>query len=189
MTKLRMGIMGCSRQSLLAVVRATRSSADVEVASVASQSPARAREFAAKHGIRAAADSYQSLIDDDGIDAVYIGLPNNCHTNWSLAAMRAGRHVLAEKPLCMSLAEAEAIAETAERTGRACWEAITTAAHPWQREIRRMADRGRYGRVVSITVNLSFDIDGDRLSRLRPRKDGGVSSWTPRRTGCRSWSR
>ncbi len=173
MTPLRMGIMGCSRQAVLAVVRASRSCPDVAVTSVASRSPDRARQFAAEHGIPVVMNSYRALVEDDSLDAVYIGLPNNCHAYWSVAAMRAGRHVLAEKPLCLSQAEAQVIAETAQRTGRACWEAIPTATHPWQAELRRIAESGQYGAVVSMAVDLSFDIGAERVSKLRPRRDGG----------------
>src|SRR4051794_12246783 len=95
---LRIGVLGAARIAPRAVVEPARANPEVSVASVAARDPERAREFAREHGIATVRDSYEALVTDPDIDAVYNALPNGLHGRWTTAALRAGKHVLCEKP-------------------------------------------------------------------------------------------
>src|SRR5918996_1556721 len=121
---LRLGILGAAKIAPLAVVRPARRSAEATVTAVAARDPERARRFAAKHGIPTVHETYEKLLADEEIDAVYNPLPNALHARWTIAALEAGKHVLCEKPFASNAAEAEEMAAAAERTGRVLMEAF-----------------------------------------------------------------
>jgi predicted dehydrogenase len=96
---LRIGILGAARIAPMALIRPARSVPEAAIVAVAARDPARAEKFARKHGIARVAASYDELIRDPQIDAIYNPLPNSLHAEWSIKAMRAGKDVLCEKPL------------------------------------------------------------------------------------------
>ena len=96
--RLRIGTLGAARITSSVLIKPARQTPEVTVAAVAARDPERARRFAAKHRIRQVHDSYQALIDDPAIDAIYNPLPNSLHAKWTLRAIEAGKHVLCEKP-------------------------------------------------------------------------------------------
>src|ERR1700733_2019977 len=110
--KLRIGILGAAKIAGSFMVGA-KASSRVEVVAIGSRDPARARAFAAAQGF-ARTCSYDQLLADRELDAIYIPLPNSLHAEWSIAAARAGKHVLCEKPLAGSEAEAEAMFAAAD---------------------------------------------------------------------------
>src|SRR4051794_14996875 len=113
---LRIGVLGAARIASL-FVAAVRPSAKVAVTAVASRDAGRAAAFAQDTGIERVHASYEALFADPDIDAVYVPLPNNLHATWSIRAAEAGKHVLCEKPLAGSAADARAMFDAAKRAG------------------------------------------------------------------------
>ena len=101
------------------------------MAAVAARDVSRAQAFAAKHGIARVHDSYEALIADPDVDAVYNPLPNGLHGKWTRAALAAGKHVLCEKPFTANAAEAREIAELAAKSDRVVMEAFHYRYHPF----------------------------------------------------------
>ncbi len=122
------------------------------VAAVAARDPAKARAFAVQHGIPQVYASYQALLADPTIDAIYNPLPNNLHAEWTIRALEAGKHVLCEKPLAANAAEAEQMAQTAERTGLVLMEAFHTVYHPLANRMKAIIDSGELGQIRHIDV-------------------------------------
>ena len=135
---LRIGTLGSSRISQPALIEPATQVADVTVTAVAARDPARARQFAAKHGIGTVHDSYEALLADPDVDAVYNPLPNSLHAPWTLRALAAGKHVLCEKPLTANEAEAAEVAAAARSAGRVVMEAFHYRYHPLARRMREI---------------------------------------------------
>lgn len=135
--RLRIGTLGAARITPSALIRPARLVPEVTVSAVAARDPGRARRFAARHGIARVHDSYESLIADPDLDAIYNPLPNSLHAPWTLRAIAAGKHVLCEKPFSSNEAEAAEVAEAARSAGRVVMEAFHYRYHPFA---RRMLD-------------------------------------------------
>src|SRR5205823_14173805 len=129
-TDLRFGVLGAARIAPLAIVKPARQVDGVVVSAIAARDPERAKEFASKHGIPKVHTSYDALVDDPDIDAVYIPLPNGLHAQWTLRAIAAGKHVLCEKPFTANAAEAEQVADAAEASDVVVMEAFHYRYHP-----------------------------------------------------------
>ncbi|MFE2757366.1 Gfo/Idh/MocA family protein [Actinosynnema sp. NPDC059335] len=127
---VRIGVLGAARIVPAALVEPGRSVAAVEVSAVAAREVGRAREFADRHGIAKVHTTYEELLADENLDAVYIPLPNGLHGRWTLAALAAGKHVLCEKPFAANADEAAAVAEAAKRSGLVVMEAFHYRYHP-----------------------------------------------------------
>ncbi|MEY2460695.1 MAG: hypothetical protein QOG30_2525, partial [Acidimicrobiaceae bacterium] len=124
MAPLRIGILGAAKIAPPAMIKPARRVDEVEVVAVAARDKAKATKYATKHGIGRVYESYDALLADPDIDAVYNPLPNGLHGKWTIAALEAGKHVLCEKPFTMNAAEAEEVVAAAERTGRRVVEAF-----------------------------------------------------------------
>ena len=116
---LRLGILGAAHIAPMALVRPAQRVPEATVLAVAARDPERGRQFAARHGIPRVHPSYDALLADPEIDAIYNPLPNSLHAPWTIRALAAGKHVLCEKPFAANAAEAEEMARAAERAGRA----------------------------------------------------------------------
>src|SRR3954449_10479655 len=127
---IRIGILGAARIAPPALVRPARAVAEVELNAVAARDPARAQAFASKHGVPRVLTSYQELLDDPDLDAVYNPLPNGLHAEWTLKALEAGKHVLCEKPFTANAAEAQTVADAARASGLVVMEAFHYRYHP-----------------------------------------------------------
>jgi hypothetical protein len=114
---VRWGILGPGRISV-AFLTGLAGSAEESAAAVGSRAAARAEEVGARFGVPRRYGSYAELVADPDVDAVYIGLPNSLHAEWTVAAVRAGKHVLCEKPLARGRAEAESLFQAAREHGR-----------------------------------------------------------------------
>jgi D-xylose 1-dehydrogenase (NADP+, D-xylono-1,5-lactone-forming) len=172
---LRVGLLSTAHinRALLGGVRAAEG---VEVVAVASRSAERAEAYAAAHGIGRAHGSYEALLRDPEVDAVYVPLPNSLHVKWSIRALEAGKHVLCEKPLTRHPADAEAAFDAAERAGRVLAEAFMWRHHPQARRLRELLAEGVVGEPRLVRAAFSFDIfGGGRLDdvRLQASLDGG----------------
>ncbi|MGY4711361.1 Gfo/Idh/MocA family protein [Mycolicibacterium sp. CBM1] len=144
-TQVRIGTLGTARIAPAALVKPANKNAEVVVAAVAARDVARAQGFAAKHGIARVYDSYEALIDDPDIDAVYNPLPNALHGRWTRAALEAGKHVLCEKPFTANAEEAREIADLAAQSDRVVMEAFHYRYHPFADRVEQIIASGELG--------------------------------------------
>jgi len=168
MAELRIGVLGAARIAPSALVKPARHTDGVVVTSVAARDPRRARAFAAKHHIPSTHDSYESLIEDPSIDAIYNPLPNGLHGHYTLAAIAAGKHVLCEKPFTADADEARAVARAAAGTGLVVMEAFHYRYHPLAARLQQVVGGGEIGRVRDIDIAFSAPLakKGDIRYRL-----------------------
>ena len=156
MSNLRWGILSTADIARKKVIPGLRRAARCEVVAIASREGGRAREVAAELDIRTAHDSYEALLADPGVDAVYIPLPNHLHAEWTIAAVRAGKHVLCEKPLAMTSADAERMVAAADEAGVVLMEAFMYRQHPSWVAVRELVASGRIGRLRAVDSWFSY---------------------------------
>jgi len=176
---VRWGIIGPGRISTR-IVRATAASPRSELVAVASRDRGRAEAYAAEHGIRNAYGSYEELLAARDVDAVYIAVPNHRHAELTVRALDAGKHVLCEKPLALSVAEVDAIIAASDRNGRIAAEAFMALHHPQIRRAVELAQGGELGELQVVNGTFSFLLDYPDDPRIDPDKGGG-SLWD---VGC-----
>jgi xylose dehydrogenase (NAD/NADP) len=169
---LRIGILGAAKIARQ-FAEGVAPSKLVEVVAVASRDEAKAAAFAADFAIPQALASYEALLAAPDIDAIYLPLPNNMHGDWSIAALEAGKHVLCEKPLAVSEAEARRMYATAERTGRYLAEAYPYLAQPQTTLTRDLLRNGALGRVHVIRAAFGVPFSDPANIRLMPDLAGG----------------
>ena len=150
MRKLRFGVLGTAKIAREKVIPPMQRGQRCEVVAIASRDPAVAREVAAGLGIPAAHDSYEALLADPAVEAVYIPLPNHLHVPWTVRAAEAGKHVLCEKPIGTSAADAEELLEVRDRTGVRIQEAFMVRTHPQWLRAREIVRSGRLGELRAI---------------------------------------
>ncbi|OBI92670.1 oxidoreductase [Mycobacterium asiaticum] len=155
---IRIGILGAARIAPLALVNPAKGNAEVVVAAVAARDVSRAQSFATKHGIGRVHDSYDTLIADPDIDAVYNPLPNGMHGRWTRAALSAGKHVLCEKPFTANAAEARQIAATAAESGKVVMEAFHYRYHPLTLRIEEIIASGELGTLRRVEATMCFPL-------------------------------
>jgi len=155
---LRFGILGAARIAPMALVQPARRVAEAAVHAVAARDPARARAFAARHGIPKVHDSYEALLADPDVDAIYNPLPNGLHCEWTIRALRAGKHVLCEKPIASNADEAQRMADAARETGRKLVEAFHWRYHPLASRVREILASGTLGAPRHYEAALAFPI-------------------------------
>jgi predicted dehydrogenase len=172
---LRWGVLGCASIATRKVVPALQRSAHGEVVAIASRDRERATGAAADLGIARSYGSYDELLEDTDIEAVYIPLPNHLHAEWTRRAAAAGKHVLCEKPLAMSVAEAGAMIAACEDAGVALMEAFMYRLHPlWQR-VRRLVDEGAVGELTTIQAFFSYrNVDPGNIRNIAAFGGGAV---------------
>jgi predicted dehydrogenase len=142
---MTIGILGAAGIAVNAIIWPVRRRDDVRIGAVASRSAA--REYADRHGIERAYDSYDALLADPDVDLVYNALPPSMHAEWTIAALRAGKNVLCEKPFTMTAAEASRVVAVAAETGRRVIEAFHDHYHPLSGWIRSTVASGVLGRI------------------------------------------
>jgi D-xylose 1-dehydrogenase (NADP+, D-xylono-1,5-lactone-forming) len=148
--------------------------AQVEIAAVASRDGAKAQAYASEHGIARAHASYEELLSDDELDAVYISLPNGMHHEWTLKAIEAGKHVLVEKPYSRRAAEVEEAWDAAERAGLVVMEAFMWRHHPQAALAKSLVEEGAIGRLSQIRTTFSFPLLDLGNIRMATDLDGGA---------------
>ena len=156
MSKVRWGVLGAARIALTKVVPAMQRSAECEVVALASRSLDTARAAAAGLGIARAYGSYEALLADAAVDAVYIPLPNHLHVPWSIKAAEAGKHVLCEKPIGLDAADARRLLAVRDRTGVLVQEAFMVRTHPQWLAVREAVRGGRIGDLRAIQMAFSY---------------------------------
>ena len=156
--QLRIGILGAARIAPSALIAPARANSEVVVAAVAARDGARARAYAAKHGITGVHDSYDALIADPDLDAVYNPLPNGLHGRWTRAALAGGKHVLCEKPFTANAAEAREVAELAAKSDRVVMEAFHYRYHPLTLRIEEIIASGELGTLERVEAAMCFPL-------------------------------
>lgn len=172
--RLRWGILSTANIGRAAVIPAIQASAGGEVVAVASRDAGKGAAFAAKLGIPRSYGSYDALLEDDGIDAVYIPLPNSLHREWALRAVAAGKHVLCEKPLGLSAAECIEMGEAARAAGVQLHEAFMYRFHPQTETARRLLQDGAIGEVRHLHAAFTFRLTNAANIRFQPDLGGGA---------------
>ena len=182
MTALRWGILSTAAIARNKVVPGMRNARRCEVVAIASRDAGAASKVASELGIPRAHGSYEALLADDEVDAVYIPLPNHLHAPWTLAAIEAGKHVLCEKPLALSVDDATEMAAAARSAGVHLMEAFMYRLHPSWLAVRRLIREGRIGRLTAVQSWFSFY--NDDPANIRNIADaGGGALWD---IGCYS---
>ena len=156
MNKVRWGILGTAKIALTKVIPAMQRSPWCEIAAIASRDLAKAKAAAAELNIPNAYGSYEELIDDNSIEAIYNPLPNHLHVPWTAKAAAAGKHVLCEKPIALNATEARTLIDVRDRTGVRIQEAFMVRTHPQWLETQRLIHSGRIGMLRSITGFFSY---------------------------------
>ena len=145
----------------------------VDVIAVASRDAARAEAYARERGIERAYGSYEELLDDPDVEAVYISLPNSLHVEWSIRALEAGKHVLCEKPLSRRAEDVERAFDVAEHSGRLLMEAFMYRHNPQTARLKELVDGDAIGRLRLVRAAFSFPLADAENVRLNPSLDGG----------------
>ncbi|HEY4394336.1 MAG TPA: Gfo/Idh/MocA family oxidoreductase [Polyangia bacterium] len=171
---LRFGILGASRFALKRMLPAMRCVPEVEVVAIASRDGAKATETARAHGIPRAHTSYEALIADPGVDAVYNPLPNHLHVPWSERAAAAGKHVLCEKPIATTAAEARRLVAARDRAGVVICEAAMVRMHPRWHAARQLIRDGRIGALRAFQGSFAYALPARTDIRYEASMGGGV---------------
>jgi D-xylose 1-dehydrogenase (NADP+, D-xylono-1,5-lactone-forming) len=169
---VRWGVLSTARIND-AVIRGARKSDRVEVVAVASRDQARADAYARAHGYPRAYGSYEALLADPELEAIYISLPNSLHVEWAIRALEAGKHVLCEKPLDRSLAEVERAFDAAEAADRFLMEAFMWRHHPQTLRLKQLVEEGAIGELRLVASTFSFQLTRLEDVRMRPELQGG----------------
>jgi xylose dehydrogenase (NAD/NADP) len=181
MTRVRWGILGTARitrRLIPAICAADRSA----LVAIASRDPERAAKHARAWGIEKAVVGYETLLEDEAIDAVYIPLPNSEHVRWTLAAIEAGKHVLCEKPLALDRDDVDRVAKAATDRDLIVAEGFMYAHEPLTRRVQSLVTEGAVGAVRAVVSGFTFTLDRESDVRLDAELGGG-SLWD---VGCYS---
>jgi D-xylose 1-dehydrogenase (NADP+, D-xylono-1,5-lactone-forming) len=172
MSPVKWGILSTADINRL-VIPPARESAKVDIVAVASREQGRAEEYARSWEIPRAYGSYEALLADDEMEAVYISLPNNLHTEWSIRALEAGKHVLCEKPMSRRAREVEEAFDASERAGRLLMEAFMSRHNPQTKRLQELVDEGAIGDLRVIRACFSYAMYDTQNIRLRTDVEGG----------------
>jgi len=173
-TPLTIGIIGAANIARQ-FTAALRDNPVVRVVAVASRTDDAARAYAAANGIERWFGSYEALLAERGIDAVYNPLPNHLHAEWSIKAANAGKHVLCEKPLCLTRADAEAMFAAARSNGVVLLEAYPYKFQPQAIALQRLLDEGAIGTVRTMQASFGFTVMNPEVNiRMKPEVGGGA---------------
>ena len=174
MSTVRIGILSTANIAVEKVIPGIRRAQRVEVAAIASRDAEAARQVANQLAIPRAHGSYEALLADQDIDAVYIPLPNHLHAEWTIAAVRAGKHVLCEKPLAMSAADAQRMVDAAQDAGVLLMEAFMYRHHPSWLAVADIVSSGRIGRLLAVQSWFSYFNDDAANIRNISEYGGGA---------------
>jgi len=175
MRSLRWGVLSTADVARRKVIPAIQRADRCEVVAIASRDQARAHDAARDLGIPVAYGSYEALLADANVEAVYIPLPNHLHAEWTIAAARAGKHVLCEKPLALTAAEAERMIGICQAEGVRLMEAFMYRLHPSWIAVCDLVSSGRIGRLVAVQSWFSYyNDDPANIRNIREAGGGGL---------------
>jgi len=171
---VRIGILGAAAIAPMAIVKPARAVDRVEVVTVAARDPERARRFAEKAHLPRTSESYDAVLSDPDIDAVYNPLPNSLHAEWTTKALAAGKHVLCEKPLTSNATEAEQVAAAAAESGLVLMEAFHYRYHPLMQRAVEVVASGELGEILAVEAWMQIPLLKPGDIRYRPELAGGA---------------
>ncbi|MBM3671772.1 MAG: Gfo/Idh/MocA family oxidoreductase [Actinobacteria bacterium] len=155
---LRIGTLGAAKITPGALLKPATTVPEVQVVAVAARDRSRAEKMAQKHGITTVHDTYDAVIADPRVQAIYNPLPNGLHGKWTIAALEAGKHVLCEKPFTANAQEAEQVAAVAERTGLVVMEAFHYRYHPLVARLLEIINGAELGEIRRIETHMAFPL-------------------------------
>jgi predicted dehydrogenase len=168
------GILGAAKINDKVVVP-MRDAPKCRVKGIASRSPEKAREAAARYGLAVAYDSYEALLADPEIDAVYIPLPNHIHVEWTIKAVEAGKHVLCEKPIGLDAQQVDRLIAARDQSGRYIQEAFMVRTHPQWLKVRALIDEGAIGELRAVSGGFSYyNANPDNIRNHSEMGGGGL---------------
>ena len=173
MTAIRLGLLSTAKINREILAGAAETS-QVEVVAVGSRDRAKATAYAEQQGIPRGHGSYDALLEDDDVDAVYVSLPNGMHHEWTMRALAAGKHVLCEKPYTRYPAEAEEAFDTAEAAGLVLMEGFMYRHHPQTKTIERLVSEGAVGGLLAVKAVFSFPLTDLTDVRALADLEGGA---------------
>jgi predicted dehydrogenase len=175
MTKVRWGVLGVAKIATKKVIPAMQRGQWSQVTAIASRDLGKARAAAAELGIARAYGSYEELLADPEVEAVYNPLPNHLHVPWSVKAAEAGKHVLCEKPIALSVAGTHELIAARDRTGVRIGEAFMVRSHPQWRRARELAQSGAIGELRAVLAAFSyFNRDPANIRNIADVGGGGL---------------
>jgi xylose dehydrogenase (NAD/NADP) len=169
---VRLGLLSTARINDQ-ILRAAADSDRVEIVAVGSRDGPRAQAYANEHGLERAHGSYEALLADQEVDAVYISLPNGLHHEWTLKALEVGKHVLCEKPYSRRPEEVDEAFDRAEQARLVLMEGFMFRHHPQTAKVKELVEEGAVGRVRLVRAAFSFVLEDLADVRARPELDGG----------------
>lgn len=168
------GVLGVSHFASMAAIPGMRSAPLVELRALASRSLDKAKAAASAHGVPVAYGSYEELLADPKIEAIYNPLPNHLHVEWSIAALRAGKHVLCEKPIALDAAEAARLETVQRETGKLVAEGFMVHHHPQWELVTSLVKSGRVGQVRAMQTAFSYTNHDPENIRNQRQAGGGA---------------
>lgn len=171
---IRWGVLGAAKIAIQKVIPAMRASESGVVHAIASRSSDKAAEVATALGIPNAYGSYEELLADEEVEAVYVPLPNNLHAPWTVNAAESGKHVLCEKPLAMTASEARQMVDACERSGVRLMEGFMYRLHPLWVEVKRLVDSGAIGTLRAVDTVFTYSNPDPTNIRNRVETGGGA---------------
>ncbi len=177
---LRIGILGAAKIAPMAMIKSAEHVPEATVVAVAARDAARAQKFADKHAVEKVHDGYQAVVDDPEIDAIYVPLAIGMHYKWTDRALRAGKHVLCEKPITGNADEAEQLANLAESNGLVLMEALHWRYHALAARMKEIMASGELGHIKHIEAHLCIPV----LSRSDKRFDYRMAGGATMDVGC-----
>lgn len=166
---IRLGILGAAAIVPMALTNPAKKVPEIQVTAVAARDLKRAGIFARRHHIPRVHKTYQDILDDPEIDAIYNPLPNGLHAEWTIKALRAGKNVLCEKPFASNAKEAVEMANVAKETGKVLYEAFAYRSHPLTAHMKEVISGGELGKIQKIEARFAFLLPN--LSNIRYRYD------------------
>ena len=172
---VRWGVLGASHFALSATLPAMQKAPLVKLCALASRSLSKAQQAASSMGVARAYGSYEELIADPEVEAIYNPLPNHLHVPWSINAAQAGKHVLCEKPIAMNAAEAQELLKVQEQTGVWIAEAFMVRHHPQWDKVVELIESGRIGQVRAVQTAFSYsNSDHDNIRNQKAFGGGAL---------------
>jgi predicted dehydrogenase len=173
-TPIRIGVLGAAAIVPMALTNPARSVPEAHIIAMAARDPKRAEAFARKHKIPRVHQTYNDLINDPDVDAIYNPLPNSLHAEWTIRALKAGKHVLCEKPFASNAREAEEMATVAHETGLVLSEAFAYRYHPLTTKVKEIVARGELGEIKHIEAQFCFLLPSPNNIRFKYELAGGA---------------
>src|SRR5512145_2590214 len=171
---IRIGVLGAAAIVPSALTNPARSVQEAQIIAIAARDPKRAEDFARKHHIPRVHRTYGDLLADPEIEAIYNPLPNSLHAEWTIRALKAGKHVLCEKPFASNTLEAEEMARTARETGLVLSEAFAYRYHPLIIKVKEIVARGDLGKIRHIDAQFCFLLPAPNNIRFKYELAGGA---------------